>query len=135
MKGLSLITVVNRRLPNFHEKSAFLQNMSYLRQFLTKYPVDIYLHKVSNRNKRCVICSKLTIKTPERGRSDVFTVDFDTIWHISHHFLVFLLVTLNNSVLPGYCNGSVMQSPFRIVGTHCSLFLDYSVITELSHLF
>ena len=32
------------------------------------YPVGIYLLKVNNRNsrKRCEICSKLTIKTPER---------------------------------------------------------------------
>ena len=32
------------------------------------YPGSIYLLKVSNRNtrKRCEMCSKLTIKTPER---------------------------------------------------------------------
>ena len=32
------------------------------------YPAGIYLFKVNNRNTRtrCVICSKLTIKTPER---------------------------------------------------------------------
>ena len=31
-------------------------------------PVNIYLFKVNNRNtrKRCEICSKLTIKTPEQ---------------------------------------------------------------------
>ena len=34
----------------------------------TPVPVDIYLLKVNNRNTRtrCEICSKLTIKTPER---------------------------------------------------------------------
>ena len=34
----------------------------------TKNPVDSYLLKVNNRNTRarCEICSKLTIKTPER---------------------------------------------------------------------
>ena len=34
----------------------------------TFIPASIYLHKVNNRNtrKRCEICSKLTIKTPER---------------------------------------------------------------------
>ena len=34
----------------------------------TEYPANIYLFKVNNRNtrKRCEICSKLTIKTPER---------------------------------------------------------------------
>ena len=32
------------------------------------FPADIYLLKVNNRNnrKRCEICSKLTIQTPER---------------------------------------------------------------------
>ena len=34
----------------------------------TNYPVNIYLFKLNNRNsrKRCEMCSKLTIKTPER---------------------------------------------------------------------
>ena len=52
--------------------------------------------KFNNRNTRarCEIYSKLTILTPERrqwSRSGVFTVNFK---HISHHFLVFLLLTL-----------------------------------------
>ena len=35
---------------------------------LNKYPANVYLFKVNNRNirKRCKISSKLTIKTPER---------------------------------------------------------------------
>ena len=35
---------------------------------LKKVPVNIYLFKVTNRNsrKRCDLCSKLTIKIPER---------------------------------------------------------------------
>ena len=44
---------------------------------------------------RCEICSKLTIKLPERRhwrRSGVFIVNFE---HISHLVLVFLLLTLN----------------------------------------
>ena len=57
------------------------------------YPVGIYLLKVNNRNTRtrCEICSKLTIKTPERRpwhRFGVFIVNFE---YISHLFLVFLL--------------------------------------------
>ena len=34
----------------------------------TKFPANVYLLKVNNRStrKRCEICSKLTIKTPER---------------------------------------------------------------------
>ena len=37
-------------------------------QGLNLFPANIYLCKVNNRNtkKRCEICSKLTIKTPER---------------------------------------------------------------------
>ena len=66
----------------------------------TKYndnPVSIYPLKVSNRNTRarCEICSKLTIKTPERRhwcRSAVFIVNFE---HNKHIFLVFQLLTLN----------------------------------------
>ena len=60
-------------------------------------PAGNYMFKVNNRNARtrCEICSKLTIKTPERRhwrRSDVFIVNFE---HISHLVLVFLLLTLN----------------------------------------
>ena len=44
---------------------------------------------------RCEICSKLTIKTPERHQwhcYDVLIVNFE---HVSHLVLVFLLLTLN----------------------------------------
>ena len=49
--------------------------------------------KVNKRNTRtwCEICSKLTIKTPERCHwscSDVFIVNFE---HISHLLLVFIV--------------------------------------------
>ena len=57
------------------------------------FPASIYLHKVNSRNarKRCEICSKLTIKIPERHhwrRSGIFIVNLK---HISH---LFLLLTL-----------------------------------------
>ena len=60
-----------------------------------------YIHRrqvpVNNRNTRtkCEICSKLTTKTAERRQwqhSDAFIVNFE---HISHLFLVFLLLTLS----------------------------------------
>ena len=54
----------------------------------------IYLLKVNNRT-RCEVCSKLTIKTPERRqwrRFDVFIVNFE---HVSPFVLVFLLLILN----------------------------------------
>ena len=52
----------------------------------------IYMFKVNNGNTRtmCEICSKLTIKTPER--SDVFIVNFEQILHI---VIMFPLLTLN----------------------------------------
>ena len=55
-------------------------------------PASNYMFKVNNRNTRtnCDICSKLTIKTPERchwRRSGVFIVNFE---HISFLVLVFL---------------------------------------------
>ena len=52
--------------------------------------------KVNNRStrSRCEICSKLTIKLPERRRrSGVFIVNFE---HISHLDLAFLLLTLSS---------------------------------------
>ena len=57
----------------------------------TAYPAGNYIFKVNNRNtrKRCEICSKLTINTPERRhrrRSGVFIVNFE---HISRLVLVF----------------------------------------------
>ena len=62
-----------------------------------QFPAGIYLFKVNNRNTRttCEICSKLTIKTPERcywRSSGVFIVNFE---HISYLVLVFLLLTLS----------------------------------------
>ena len=61
----------------------------------TNNPANIYLFKVNNRNtiKKCEICSKLTIKTPERRhwcRSGVLIVNFE--------LLVFLLLPLNKQV-------------------------------------
>ena len=47
------------------------------------------------------ICSKLTIKMPERRhwrRSGIFIVNFE---HISHLLLVFLLLTLNMELPAG----------------------------------
>ena len=59
--------------------------------------VGNYMLKINNRNtrKRCEICSKLTIKTPERRhwrRSGVFVANVE---HISHLALVFLLLSLS----------------------------------------
>ena len=66
-------------------------------------PGNIYLFKVSIRNTRkwCEICLKLPIKSSERRQwrwSGVFIVNFEPI---SHHFLVFLLLTLNKYMSAG----------------------------------
>ena len=55
------------------------------------------MFKVNNKKTRtiCEICSKLTIKTPERHewrRSGVFIINFEDISHI---VLVFRLLTLS----------------------------------------
>ena len=68
-------------------------------------PANISMFKVNKRytRKRCEICSKLTIKTPERRQwrhSGVFVINFE---HISQFFLVYLLLTLNKEMLAGVC--------------------------------
>ena len=69
-------------------------------------PANIYLFKVNSRHtrKRLKVCSKLTIQTPERrhrGRSGIFTANFE---HISHPFLVFDFEQVNilSSILTFY---------------------------------
>ena len=56
-------------------------------------PANIYLFKANSGNTRkmCEVCPKLTIKTVENP-SGVFIVNFE---HISHLFLVFLLLILH----------------------------------------
>ena len=60
-------------------------------------PAGNYMFKVNKKipRARCEICSKLTIKIPERPHwrhSGIFIVNFE---HISHLVLVFLLLTLS----------------------------------------
>ena len=67
------------------------------------YPAGNYIFKVNNRNTKtkCEICSKLTIKIPERRhwrRSGIFIVNFE---HISYLVLVFLLLTLSRLMPAG----------------------------------
>ena len=65
---------------------------------ISQEPAGNYMFKVNNRNTRTrsEVCSKLTIKIPERRqwrRSGIFIVNFE---HISNLVLVFLLLTLSN---------------------------------------
>ena len=52
------------------------------------------------KSEICEICSKSTIKSQERHwcRSGDFVVNFE---HISHFFLLYLLLILNKSMLVG----------------------------------
>ena len=91
----------------------FLGNSFVMVMFLTYWkeaPVNIYLFKVSHRKNRkgCEICSKLTIQTAEQCQSRcscIFIVNFE---HISHLFLVFLLLTSSKLMLAIWRNFSVM---------------------------
>ena len=88
------IFISNCQKLHFHHTCGNIYCYEHLRRLI---PAGIYMLKVNNRNTgtRCEICSKLTIKIPERRhwrRSGVFIVNFE---HISHLALVFLLLTLN----------------------------------------
>ena len=66
-------------------------------QILCKNPADSYFFNVNNGNTRAMgkICSKLTIKTPEKRqwcRFGVFVINFEQILHIVQEFP---LLTLN----------------------------------------
>ena len=87
---------------NFLEKFCFGEDHCFLltcslAKFFLQHPTNIYLFKVSNRNtrKRWKVSSKLIKKNSEwrhSRRSGDFIVNFE---HISHLFLVYLLLILN----------------------------------------
>ena len=73
---------------------------SQLKELALAYPANNYLLKVDNRNtrKRCDICSKLTIKTPERRQ----------VCKLTHFSLDFHYSTRTSSnVFRGYRNGTL----------------------------
>ena len=84
-------------------------------EFKTLSPTRQLDFKVNNRNirARCEIYSKLTIKTPEQRhwrRSGVFIVNCE---HISHFFLVLLLLNLSRQ-MPAR-QTSNMKCPAKLV--------------------
>ena len=94
-----LMTDVNSLLPSKQKEiQKFLEEMeSKIPVRWACLPSCNYMFKDNNRSTRtrCEICSKLTIKTPERRhwrRSVFFIVNFE---HISHLVLVFVLLTLS----------------------------------------
>ena len=93
-----MLTLFWNDLDNFIKRWFFLGSwccnvcISMPPENIRKPTVGISLFKVNHRNtrKRCEICSRLTIKTPERchwRRTSVFIANFE---HMSHPFLVFL---------------------------------------------
>ena len=83
----TLLLLLGGNLFDSMKNSLTLVSTSY---YLIKIrsPASNYMFQVNNRNTRtrCEICSKLTIKTPERckwRRPGVFIVNFE---HISHLF-------------------------------------------------
>ena len=80
--GLRIISVENQ----WDARLGLGSHLNFPVTFVSKSPspTNIYLLKVNNRNssKRCDICSKLTIKIPERRHlhcSGVFIVNFKQI--------------------------------------------------------
>ena len=65
---------------------------------------NIYFFKVNNRNtrRRCEICSKLTIRTPE-WRQWCLSGAIVNFEHILHLLLLFLLLTLNKKMSTVWC--------------------------------
>ena len=86
----------------------FLENwfINHSQPILSSIPAGNYMFKVNNRNTRTrfEICSKLTIKTPERRH---FIVNFE---HIPHFVLVFLLLTLSRQILAGILSDFLLHS-------------------------
>ena len=89
--------VKQSNLSNFYQIFCFESNSQMIWNYLSSsrywFPANIYLCKVNNKNtrKKCEICSKLTIKRPQRRqwrRSGVFIDNFE---HISYFFQVLLL--------------------------------------------
>ena len=58
--------------------------------------------KKKNTGTRCEICSKLTIKTPERRQ---FYISISNSEHVLHFVLVLLKLTLNKQMLVGLITG------------------------------
>ena len=96
---------------NFHKNfRRYLLELVRTRAFKYKiqwmhHLANIYLFKVNCRNtrKRYGMCSKSAIKTSKQGQwrlSAVFSGNFE---HISHLFLVFLLLNLNKQKFSELC--------------------------------
>ena len=115
----------------------------FLKQFLTILiadPVNIYFFKANKCGTRrgCEICSKLTMKTPERRKRHFFTL-FTHCWPgtgiclpVKHIMNLFLAIFFWKRLIMFYCN--IPQIRYTFVGIfdvdgifRVNFFLDYRV--------
>ena len=109
------------------------------------YPAGNYMFKVNNRNSRtrCELCSKLTIKIPERRHDVVLVSLLITLKHISHLVLVFILnivhITLNVQLSAAYilCLGDSFRTRTPIFLRKVNLWNTWNALckTELKKKF
>ena len=97
-------------------------------QLYSQLPFSCSDSTIETHSKRCEICSKLTIKTPEWGqwhRSGVFIVNFE---HISDLFLVFLLLTLKKQISPVYIMYACKTTTCPINLFHVTVLFTYPIL-------
>ena len=96
--------------------SAYLGNDIYTGK---NSSTNIYLFIVNNNStrKRCEICSRLTIKSPQR-RSNVFLVNFE---HISYHFPPFSSVSTVGFEQVNVC----CVPPYQIINVGITYYCNY----------
>ena len=103
------------------------------------YPAGNYMFKVNNRNSRtrCELCSKLTIKIPERRHDVVLVSLLITLKHISHVVLVFILnivhITLNVQLSAAYilCLGDSFRTRTPIFLRKVNLWNTWNALCKI----
>ena len=102
-------------------------------------PSGIYLLEVNIRNTRtrCELCSKLTIKIPERRHDVVLVSLLITLKHISHLVLVFILnivhITLNVQLSAAYilCLGDSFRTRTPIFLRKVNLWNTWNALCKI----
>ena len=86
--------------------------LCFLETLVWRFALLLYCRRLvyKSTRKRCEICLKLTIKTPEWrhwARSSLFIVNLE---HVSYLFLVYILLTLNKQMLTAIAGYSSYQA-------------------------
>ena len=89
-KSLSIIIPHNLFNPTTLMNNVFFLFLFFFKKEPYYYPGGIYMFKVNNKNirTRCEICSKITVKIPERRQWHCFGVFIVHFEHISHILLL-----------------------------------------------